>query len=85
MRRGDQLTYTWTADQGELFFDFHGEPEGAASDVFTSFEKGTLATAKGDHDAPFTGTHGWYWKNRTDAPITLTLHTSGVYSTIGRK
>lgn len=30
MRRGDQLMYSWTADRGELFFDFHGECDRAA-------------------------------------------------------
>ncbi len=85
MREGDQLIYTWTADQGELFFDFHGEPKGAPSSVFTSFEKGTKSAAEGEFDAPFEGTHGWYWKNKTASPVTVTLKTSGVYLSIGRK
>lgn len=85
MREGDQLIYSWASDQGELFFDFHGEPKGAPSSVFTSFEKGTLSTAEGDFEAPFEGTHGWYWKNKTASPATVTLKTSGVYASIGRK
>jgi len=85
MREGDQLVYNWAADRGELFFDFHGEPKGAPSNEFTSFEKDTKAAAKGEFEAPFEGTHGWYWKNKTDAPITVDLKTSGVYQSIGRK
>jgi len=85
MREGDQLVYSWTADSGELFFDFHGEPKGAPADVFTSFEKGSEGSAKGTFEAPFEGVHGWYWKNRTSEAITVRLNTSGVYKTIARK
>lgn len=85
MRAGDQMVYEWTADKGEVFFDFHGEPKGAAPDVFTSFEKGSKGAAKGDFEAPFEGIHGWYWKNRTTAAVTIQLKTSGVYEKIGRK
>lgn len=85
MREGDQLVYTWTADSGELYFDFHGEPKGAASNVFTSFERDTLSIASGEFEAPFEGTHGWYWQNKTAAPITVALKTSGVYQSIARK
>jgi hypothetical protein len=82
MRKGDSVDYEWTASQGELFFDFHGEPKGAAADVFTSFEKGTKPSAKGVFEAPFEGVHGWYWKNRTEEPITVSLKTDGVYKSI---
>jgi hypothetical protein len=85
MRAGDQLIYTWETDGGELFFDFHGEPKGAAADVFTSFEKGTMALSQGTFEAPFEGVHGWYWKNRTRQPVTVTLKTSGGYQSIARK
>jgi hypothetical protein len=34
----------------------------------------------GERVAAFTGNHGWFWRNRTDAPVTLTLRTSGEYS-----
>ncbi|MFT4623421.1 MAG: hypothetical protein ACI8PZ_002077 [Myxococcota bacterium] len=85
MRKGDALIYTWAADRGELYFDFHGEPKGAASDVFTSFERDTKSLANGAFEAPFDGTHGWYWKNKSGVPVTVELTTSGVYQSIGRK
>jgi hypothetical protein len=84
MRAGDQLVYRWSGG-GELFFDFHGEPKGAPADVFTSYEKGTAAAAEGAFEAPFEGTHGWYWKNKTSEPVTVKLTTSGVYASISRK
>lgn len=85
MRAGDQLVYAWNADRGELFFDFHGEPKGAPPDVFTSYQKGSAPTSEGGFEAPFEGIHGWYWKNKTDAPVTVKLTTSGVYASISRK
>ena len=30
--------------------------------------------------AAFTGNHGWFWRNRSDAPVTLTLRTEGAYT-----
>lgn len=85
MRAGDQLVYTWTADRGELFFDFHGERHGAAADAFTSYGTGTKATDKGAFEAPFDGIHGWYWKNATFTRVTVRIETSGVYASLERK
>lgn len=85
MRAGDQMVYEWTADKGEVFFEFHGEPKGAPADVFASYEKGSTGTAKGEFEAPFEGIHGWYWKNRARSPVTIQLKTSGVYEKIFRK
>jgi hypothetical protein len=85
MRSGDQMVYTWTADRGPIDFDFHGEPKGAAANVFTTFEKGSDSAAQGDFEAPFEGVHGWYWKNTTAEVVTVKLNTSGVYAKIARK
>ena len=30
----------------------------------------------GELVAAFTGNHGWFWRNRTDAPVTVTLRTA---------
>jgi hypothetical protein len=84
MKEGDSFTYTWTSDAGPVFFELHGEPKGAAPDVFTSYEKGTESRAEGTLKAPFEGTHGWYWKNVGDAPLTIHLHTRGTYRHISR-
>ncbi len=84
MRAGDQMVYSWTSDQGEVFFDFHGEPKGAAANVFTSFEKGRAGSAQGEFEAPFEGVHGWYWQNVGREPVTVHLKVTGVYSKISR-
>jgi len=84
MRAGDQLMYSWDAAGGSIFFDFHGEPAGAASGVFTSFEKGTKGAAEGEFEAPFDGVHGWYWQNMGTEPATVTVTTHGVYANLAQ-
>ena len=83
LRAGAQLKYEWETDTGEVFYDFHGEPKGAAKDVFESFAAGTASGVKGTLTAPFEGTHGWYWKNRGSEPVKITLVTSGAYDVLG--
>ncbi|MFT7485261.1 MAG: hypothetical protein ACI9F9_001108 [Candidatus Paceibacteria bacterium] len=80
---GEPLKFDWSSDSGELFYDFHGEPKGAAKDVFESFAAGTASGAKGTLTTPFEGTHGWYWKNRGTEPVHVTLVTSGRYEVLG--
>lgn len=83
MREGDSLTYSWDAGGAEVFYDFHGEPKGAAPDVFTSFEKDTRSSRADTFVAPFEGVHGWYWKNRGSEPVTVVLEASGVFHSLG--
>ena len=83
MRAGDRLDYTWSTDGGELFYDFHGDPKGGGD--FTSFQKSSRSATEGSFEAPFEGLHGWYWKNRTSAPVTVVLKTSGVYERIAQQ
>jgi hypothetical protein len=85
IRAGTKLEYAWEIATGELFYDFHGEPKGAAKDVFESYASGNASGVKGTLTAPFDGTHGWYWKNRGTEPVKITLVTSGAYDVIGLK
>lgn len=72
----DPLVYAWRAT-GEVYQDFHGEP--ADGDGFTSHASGTREAANGTFVAPFGGTHGWYWENRGEEPVAITLATRGDY------
>lgn len=84
MKTGDEMKYTWVATGGRLNFDFHGEPPNAPSNVYTSYEKGTRDKAEGSFKAKFDGTHGWFWRNRTSQPITVTVKTTGRYEKLAR-
>jgi hypothetical protein len=73
------LSYTWQTDGGALFYDFHGEPEGDTTGYFKSYEKNTSEQANGDMTTVFAGTHGWYWRNTTSSPVTVSLKMRGDY------
>ena len=79
---GESLVFAWDAGGANLEFDFHGEPASGPSGAFLSFHKGTASKSGGSLKAPFTGTHGWYWKNLTAKNVVIKLRVSGFYSEI---
>lgn len=84
MRQGEQFVFTWAAEGGKVNFDMHGERSNAG-DQFTSYWKGQQqANAQGTFVAPFDGTHGWYWRNRGDKPVTVKVKVSGFYEKLYR-
>ena len=77
MEVGQVARFAWTANGGVVNFDLHGD----GSDQETSYEQGrAVPEASGDLTAAFTGNHGWFWRNRSEAPVTVTLRTGGEYS-----
>ena len=84
LEKGAALIYSWETQQGEkINHEFHGEPLHAKADVYESYilEK-QVSESRGALIAPFTGTHGWYWRNKNTMPVTLTLNASGFYADI---
>jgi len=79
MAKGTSVEFSWSTSSGEAFYDLHGDSNEVNYHIY---EKGTEATMEGTFEAAFDGNHGWYWKNRTDAPITITLNTTGQYQRI---
>jgi hypothetical protein len=81
MLKGAKANYTWTANGSKVNFDTHGDGGGES----ISYEKGRgAAEDSGVLEAAFDGNHGWFWRNRTGAPVTVTLKTDGAYSDIKR-
>ncbi|WP_318656760.1 MULTISPECIES: transmembrane anchor protein [Rhizobium] len=79
MTKGAKANYAWTANGGKVNFDTHGD--GGGENI--SYEKGRgVAEDSGVIEAAFDGNHGWFWRNRTSAPVTLTLKTGGAYTDI---
>ena len=76
--KGATMIYSWRASN-YVDFDFHTEPEGKPSSASDSFEKGEAVQKRGGYTAPYNGIHGWYWENKTDRDVTLTLTTAGFY------
>ncbi|ESZ28710.1 MULTISPECIES: hypothetical protein [unclassified Mesorhizobium] len=81
MAKGAQAQYSWTANGAAVNFDTHGD--GGGENI--SYEKGRgAAEDEGVLEAAFDGNHGWFWRNRTDADVTVTLKTNGAYTDIKR-
>ena len=84
MRKGAKANFAWKAEGGVVNFDTHGEPHDAPNKTH-SYEKGRgAASGKGVLEAAFDGNHGWFWRNRGDENVTVTLTTSGDYTNLKR-
>ena len=84
LAEGEFLVFTWDAGGVNVKFDFHGEPAAGPDGAFLSFQKGAASKSGGSLKAPFTGTHGWYWKNPTDSNVSIKLRVSGFYLQISK-
>lgn len=80
----EKITYEWVAD-ADLYFDLHGEPKGDTTGYFESYAIATAPKMKGQFVTPFAGSHGWYWKNKTDKPIQVQLTFEGNFTHHGLK
>ena len=77
IKKGQHFVFSWAAD-GPVKADMHGEPYNAKPNEFTTYWKVPQQTgAQGAFTAPFDGIHGWFWRNRTDKPVTINVKVSG--------
>jgi hypothetical protein len=77
MEAGQTARFAWTANGSVVNFDLHGDGGGQK----ISYEQGrAVPDHAGELVAAFTGNHGWFWRNRTEAPVTVTLRTGGDYA-----
>lgn len=84
MTKDARLTYSWKSEGGTVNHDTHGEPTGNPNATH-SYKKGRgVAGDDGVLTAAFDGHHGWFWRNRGDVPVTVTLTASGAYSDLKR-
>lgn len=85
MTKGDSLIFRWEAKGGLVKLDMHGEPTNGKDDEFSSYWKEKeIQEAQGTFTAPFDGTHGWYWRNNGETPVTVTVRTNGFYKDLFR-
>ncbi|WP_188237025.1 transmembrane anchor protein [Sphingopyxis sp. LK2115] len=82
MTNGAKLSFDWSVEGGRVNFDTHGDAPGVD---YHGYGKGKeTAGEKGELVAAFDGKHGWFWRNRSGAPVTITLRTQGAYTDIRR-
>lgn len=80
MKKGAKTQYTWTATDN-VNFDLHGDGSGKE----TSYKKGRRVTKdEGTFTAEFDGNHGWFWRNRTNKDVTVTVRATGDYAAMKR-
>lgn len=81
MKAGEKAEFSWIAEGGVVNFDTHGDGGGQS----ISYEKGRAVPADdGSIQAAFNGNHGWFWRNRGDADVTVVVRTRGQYAEMKR-
>lgn len=81
MEEGARVDFTWTSSGGAVNFDTHADRPGRP---YHGYGKGSEQRVEGELVAAFTGSHGWFWRNRTGEPVTITLQTTGAYTEVKR-
>ncbi len=82
MSKGAKVSYEWTTVGGLVNHDTHGDNPQVD---YHGYSKGQqMERDTGDLTAVFDGKHGWFWRNRGSANVTVTLKTSGAYRNIKR-
>jgi hypothetical protein len=82
MRKDARVNFAWTVAGGVVNYDQHADRPGVR---YHGYEKGQATpAAEGVLVAAFDGWHGWFWRNRGTAPVTVTLRTNGDYQEMKR-
>ena len=81
MQEGARASFAWASTGGVVNVDTHGDAPGQSA----SYEKGRgIASNEGTIEAAFDGNHGWFWRNRGSADVTIILRTNGDYAELKR-
>lgn len=81
MAEGARVDFQWSSAGGPVNYDMHADRTAAPAIKYHGYRKGQgVATDAGVLVAAFDGMHGWFWRNRTPAPVTVTLHAAGVHT-----
>lgn len=83
MKKGETMVYSWEADQGAVYYDFHGHPPDDPDAWQRYREVQETGAENGSLTAPMDGIHGWYFLNLTGEDQVITLKMSGFYELYG--
>ncbi|APX90802.1 transmembrane anchor protein [Brevirhabdus pacifica] len=77
MEQGQTAEYRMVVTGGRVNFDLHGHGGGKS----VTYQKGRGSTGEeGTITAEFDGQHGWFWRNRDSAELTVTVQVRGEYA-----
>ena len=80
MREAKVMLYSWHAEGGTVYSDFHGHDPAVGGDAFVRYREDQETTGgDGSLVAPFGGEHGWFWKNVSNNSVTVTLNLTGYF------
>src|SRR5688572_28387823 len=80
LKAAQVVTFSWQAEGGVVYVDFHGHEPGADNDFWVRYEEQQSgARGSGSLVAPFEGEHGWFYLNISEQPVTITLDVNGYY------
>ncbi|WP_300427048.1 hypothetical protein [Thalassolituus sp.] len=79
MTAGERVDFEWITDGEAVYVDMHGEPFDDPTGYFKSYAVTTTNEMKGSFTAVFEGTHGWYFRNDSNAEVTVQLFYEGQY------
>lgn len=80
MEKGAKAGFEWFTDGPGVNYDTHADGPGIN---YHGYGKGTdTARQQGELVAAFKGQHGWFWRNRTDQDVKITLRTRGEYTDV---
>lgn len=79
MLKGSKVSYSWKTSNGRANFDVHGDSVKHRI-KYHNYSKGSLVSSSGELEAKFDGKHGWFWRNRTGKPMTITLEVKGEFT-----
>lgn len=83
MLKNTTVSYEWITAGGPVNYDTHGEPYNGEKGYFHSYTKGKQVSGdQGEFTAIFDGTHGWFWRNRSNNDVTISLKTTGDYLSV---
>ena len=77
MREGQRVRFSWSTSGPPVNFDAHGEAPGRPE---VSYKKGAASGDEGELVAAFDGIHGWFWRNRSGEPLTVTVTAEGDFA-----
>lgn len=84
LKAAQVVTFSWKAEGGLVYVDYHGHEPGAGNDAWVRYEEQQNGGTEGYGSlvAPFDGEHGWFWLNLSDQPVTVKLSVTGYYEKI---
>lgn len=80
MSQGALASYKWISEGGAVNFDVHADNPSIS---YFNYSKGLGVTSdEGTIEAEFDGFHGWFWRNRGENTLTVTIEFEGDYQSV---